>query len=122
MSRRTQKVSSSLQYELANLILTEVSDPALQGITLTDLQLTNDLKKANVYFTTHGDPKVKMSEIKKGFKRATPFLRHALGKRLQLRSVPELDFTPDTHNDEVVRVMQLLNEVATNKGSNEVVL
>jgi ribosome-binding factor A len=45
-SRRTKKVASELQLEISRLIIEKISDPALQGMTITDLELSSDLKHA----------------------------------------------------------------------------
>lgn len=114
MSRRTKKVQSLLMSELSMLLLQEISDPTLQNIAISEVNVTDDLKEARVYFTVRGEgvPSSKvLKEIDKGFQRATPFLKRELGRTLQMRTVPNLEFFYDDHLNEVTRVMSLLENV-----------
>lgn len=114
MSRRTQRVSSLIRETLASLLLTEVNDPVVCNLTVTDVELSPDLQSAKVFYTqgaVREGSEVTSKEIEKGLQRAAPFLRRALGKRLEMRLVPELHFIADTHHDSLLHVMHLLDEV-----------
>lgn len=102
-----------IRSEIAKLLVEEVSDPSLKDITVTDVLLSADLKNAKVFFSqTHFQEKdLKISEIKKGLKRAMPFFRRQLAHHLSLRVVPELSFEEDTHTQDVARLMGLLESV-----------
>jgi ribosome-binding factor A len=103
-SRRTKKVANELQFEISRLIIEKISDPALQGMTITDLELSSDLKHARVFYTTPQNEK----EIQKGFKRAMPFIRRKISEDLSLRYVPEIVFEKDTHLDKLDSLFKAL--------------
>ena len=115
MSRRSKKVQSVLMSELSTLLLLEVSDPVLQNISISEVKVT-DFTSASVYFTVRGEgapTQKELKEIMKGFQRASPFLKRELGRRLALRTVPDLEFFYDEHLNELTRVMSLLDSVKT---------
>lgn len=119
-SRRTKQVGSSIMETLAEVLLREVSDPRLQNIVITDVQMSADLKVARVYFTkTSVEENWNEKESLQGFKQAHPFLKRMLGKRLALRSVPELRFERDTHGTELNRILNLIETEGAPRSSTE---
>jgi ribosome-binding factor A len=107
--RRNNRVASLIQAELARLIVREIADPQVQGISITDVEITADLKLAKIYFHPgFGNEK----EIDRGIQRALPFFRRTLARNLNLRQVPELRFERDTHTENLNRILGLLDEVA----------
>jgi ribosome-binding factor A len=108
-SRRTQKVASLLQSVLARLVIEEVSDPRLKEVTVTDVTLTGDLREATIYFACGS---ANLKEINQGLKRATPFFRRRLGEEVDLRHVPDLQFTLDKHGDNLNRLLKVFDDVA----------
>ncbi len=116
--RRNNRVASLIQAEIARLIVGEIADPQLQGITITDVVLSSDLKYAKVFFHPgFGDAK----EIEKGILRALPFFRRAIGRNLSLRQVPELKFEVDTHTDGLNAILGLLEKVAVDPATGAAV-
>lgn len=106
-SHRVQKMSSLIRSELARLLLTEVSDPRLQKIAITEVELTGDLRQARVFFDAQGD----LKEVNRGLQKANPFLRRRLGAKLELRYVPELKFQRDEHGSQLAHLYQVMEEV-----------
>jgi ribosome-binding factor A len=104
---RRDRVAHLLQVELATLLLREAADPRLRAVTVTGVRVTADLKQARVFvraLTVDVEPKPTLAALR----RATPFLRGAVGRGLGLRSVPELRFEWDTVPDTVRRMDALL--------------
>jgi len=119
-SRRTKQMGSLVQETLASLLMREVSDPRLQNIVVTDVQMSPDLKVGHVYFTKSSvQDEWSEKEAIQGFKKATPYLRRMLGERLELRSVPELRFERDTHNEDLNRLLQLMESANGGKSTAE---
>lgn len=103
--------------------LTQVSDPRLMLVTITEVELTPDHEHATVYWSTP-DPGLVSGERRRGAARpsrpdevaaaleaATPLLRGAVGRRVRLRVTPELRFRPDPVAEQVERVERLLRDV-----------
>ncbi len=100
--------------ELSLLLLTKISDPALRHIAISDIETTPDLREARVFYTLREEAELtpkKLKEIQKGFERAIPFMKRELGRALQLRTIPDLEFIHDEHLNELTKVMHLLDEV-----------
>jgi ribosome-binding factor A len=104
----------SLVHEtLAQLLLKSVSDPRLQDVVVTEVEMSGDLKQARVYFTkTDVEKDWSEKEVLQGFKKAAPYLKRMLGQKLELRSVPELQFERDTHSEGLNRLLHLIETEA----------
>ncbi|MDA1094677.1 MAG: 30S ribosome-binding factor RbfA [Acidobacteria bacterium] len=109
MSGRPDRVGEQIRAELSTLLLRSVRDPALRLITITHVQLSRDLRHARVFYTAPVDASA--IETKRGLRRAGPFLRGQLGRRVRLRHVPELTFEYDDSFEREQRIAQVLEEL-----------
>lgn len=100
-SRRSIRMGDQIMRELATMLLEESRDPRLELVSISGVKLNRDLKIAKVYYTMSGD-KERVENAQKAFEKAAGFLRSGLGKRLQLRYVPELRFIYDEFLEEMV--------------------
>lgn len=91
--QRSDRVAEQVRRDLAELIRTELKDPRVGMISLTDVQLTPDYAHAKVFFTTLDSSH--LPEIMTGLKRASGFLRRELGRRIRIHTLPELHFVHD---------------------------
>ncbi len=112
-TRRQKQISSLIQKELGDLLEKKVSDPRLDFVTITAVEVSPDLRQARIYVSTLGN----QQEAMKGFDHATSFLRRELSSRLALRYVPELIFRPDESLERGERIDQLLEEIQRNRDS-----
>lgn len=93
--KRAVRVGDLILKEIAFLLLEKVKDPRVKGVTLTGINLTDDLKSAKIYFSAMGGP----DEIKRagsGLESAGKFIKREIGRSMQLRYVPHLEFVHDT--------------------------
>jgi len=103
-------VASVVRETLADLLAFEVKDPRLAGITITDVEVTGDLREARVFYTMpagHSEP----AAVSAGLRSASGFLRRALGQRVRLRTLPELQFRHDTSYEYGERIERKLAEL-----------
>jgi len=107
---RSQRVVEQIRRELAELIRTEVKDPRVGFITLTDVEITPDYAHAKVYFTSMQGVEG-VNEILAGLRRASGFLRRELGRRVRIHTTPELHFHYDKSVEEGSRLSRLIDEV-----------
>jgi len=108
---RTLRVAEQIQRDLAELLRLEVKDPRIGMVTLTDVEVTADYAHAKVFFTTLGDA-AQIAAATEGLNRAAGFLRHELGHRIKLRSIPQLHFIHDESVERGVRLSQLIDAAA----------
>ncbi|HWS12284.1 MAG TPA: 30S ribosome-binding factor RbfA [Rhodocyclaceae bacterium] len=105
---RMQRVADQIQRELAELLRTEVKDPRIGLITLTGVEVSPDYAHAKVFYTSLDAEHLKAIET--GLKRAAGFLRHELGQRIRLHTIPELHFVYDASVERGVRLSRLIDE------------
>ena len=116
-SQRAQRVGVEIQRELADLLRNEVKDPRVGRVTITEVDVTGDLAHATVRFT-HLAGKEHAAETVAALARTAGFLRSALARRLDLYSVPQLNFVYDDSIESGMRLSQLIDAaVASDKKS-----
>jgi ribosome-binding factor A len=115
---RTQRVGGQIQRELAQIIQQELRDPRLGFVTISAVDMSKDMAHAKV-FVTLMNPDQDVEETLKLLKKASGFLRRGLGKRIQLRVLPELHFVYDRSADEGLRISALLDAVAAERKDRE---
>ena len=111
---RSQRVAGRLQAELMELVLRgALRDPSLADAYFTQIQLTDDLRHARIYFRltrpTLGDKD--REHALSALERASGFLRKELGPKLQLQYMPDLKFFWDDGLDRAARVEAVLAEL-----------
>jgi len=87
-------------------------DPRVEGVTITEVKVTPDLRFADVYVSRLGGD-AERKEAVQGLEAAAGFLRHELAPRIDLRFVPELRFHLDRSWEQGARIEALLEEIAT---------
>ena len=106
--QRSERVAEQVRRDLADLIRTELKDPRVGMISLTDVELTPDYAHAKVFFTTFKSEH--LDEIERGLKRASGFLRRELGKRIHIHTLPELHFVYDNSIERGTSMSQLIDQ------------
>ncbi len=107
--RRPERVAEMVLRELSQLLLRDLKDPRLRGVTLTHVRMSDDLRHGRVFFS-HLEGRARAAEATKGFRSASGFIRRHIGRALQLRYTPELDFEFDAGIESAARVDALLRE------------
>lgn len=126
-SARVQRVADQIQRELASLIQMEVNDPRVGMVSVTGVDVSRDLAHARVYVTvmntltddqavndsTLSEPgdldKLEIEENLKALNKASGYLRTLLAKRLNIRSVPKLQFYYDASIERGQRLSSLID-------------
>lgn len=108
---RRARVAEELKRELGSLITTQVKDPRVSLVTITDVDVSPDLKYAKVYVGSFDvtAPADKAAEAVEGLRAARGFLKKQLGKHLRLRVMPELRFIEDATEREAQRLDQIIS-------------
>ena len=109
-SRRQDRVAALIQRELSEIIQRSVKDPRVAFCTVTQAEVSPDLKYVDVKVSVIGDEAQKEKALA-GLKSAAGFLRREIGKRLTLRYSPELRFAIDESAEYLLRIDGLLKSV-----------
>lgn len=128
MTARAQRIADQIQREIAVLIQLEVSDPRVGMVSVTGVDVSNDLAHAKIYITvlnslggdgqfnaeTLSEPGVldqlEIEENLKALKKASGFIRTLIAKRLRLRVVPKLQFYYDSSIEHGQRLSGLIDD------------
>lgn len=107
--KRSQRVGHLLKKEVSDIIMNRVKDPRLGFLTVTDVEVTEDLKLARVYVSVlNDDDKERTFEI---LNSAKSFVRSELGRRLRMKSIPAVEFRLDTTVQYGARIEKLLKQI-----------
>ena len=113
---RIGRINEEVQRELAALIST-VKDPRVTGmISVTAVDVTQDLKFAKVYISVLD--KEDSEQVLKGLKSASGYLRRELGRSLNLRHTPELTFFRDDSMAKGAHILEMLRDPEVVKPAN----
>ncbi len=128
MSSRAQRVADQIQREIAVLIQLEVNDPRIGMVSITGVDVSNDLAHAKIFVTVlntmTSDPDVNQDTLKqpgdldrleieenlKALNAASGYLRTLLARQLTLRAVPKLRFFYDSSIEQGQRLSSLIDE------------
>jgi ribosome-binding factor A len=109
LSERTARLDELLREEISGVIRREVDDPRIGFVTVTDVEVSPDLRHANVWVSVIGDTDEKRQTLR-ALARAMPFVRGRLGV-LRLKRIPELHVKEDETAARGTRVLQILDEL-----------
>ena len=109
-SNRIGRINEEIQRELAGQ-LRHLKDPRVQGgmVSITHVDTTGDLRYARVYISALDKSQEK--DVLKGLKSAAGFLRRELGRALQLRYTPELQFVADDSIQHGAHILEVLRNI-----------
>lgn len=111
---RQERVSELLFQELSIIISNDLEDPRLSLLTVTNLDVSRDLRTVKVY-VTHSDESVSRRSVLIGLKNASAYMRRQIAERCGLRVVPELIFYYDDSPERAARVDELLRQIAAER-------
>lgn len=108
--RRLKKIAEQYHHEISQMLVTEIRDPRLSGVTITTVRITPDLRIARVYFEMNGG-RTREKEVLKGFLRSMGFIKKELAGRVRIRYTPSLEFFYDEAGDLERRVDGIFHQL-----------
>ena len=108
--KRSDRVQELLLKEISALIQKGLKDPRIGFTTVTTVELTNNLKHAKIYVSVFGTESEQCDTIT-GLTNASGFIRGSLGKNLNLRYIPVLEFILDETAKRVARINKIIHEL-----------
>jgi ribosome-binding factor A len=107
--KRSTRVGELLREILASILLERVSDPRLQDLTITEVEMSPDLKLARVYYAGRqgADPE----EISMALDKALGFIKQEVARKHILRTMPEFHFLADETLEKAARLEELLKSL-----------
>jgi ribosome-binding factor A len=119
MSRRTERLGSTIQQELALIIQRELNDPRLTGLpSITRVEVAEDLSVAEVFVTIMGTPGQQSASLN-ALKHSAGLMRTRLTKSLSIRQVPFIKFSMDERLKKELEVLELIQKAAAETAEAE---
>ncbi|MFA5145497.1 MAG: 30S ribosome-binding factor RbfA [Candidatus Omnitrophota bacterium] len=109
MSRR-DRVAEAIREEVSLILHEELNDPRLGFVTITRVELTQDLRSAKIFFSVLGKEK-EQKKTKEALDSALGFIRKLIAERINLRIAPEIIFREDKTTEYSVRIQEVLEEI-----------
>lgn len=112
---RAQRIADRIREELSEILLQEVSDPRLSGVSITDAKVDRELGYADIYYSSL-EGSSRAAEIQEGLQHAQGYLRYVLSQRIEIRVFPRLRFHWDPtfeRADHIEKLMASLHEAET---------
>jgi len=110
--RRPERLAETLREEIAEVVGFELDDPRIEMVTVTDVNVSEDLRDAKVYVLVDGTE----DEVKnalKALQHAAVFVRQQVAMNLSMRFAPHLHFVRDTAEENAARVSSILSDLTT---------
>lgn len=104
---KIERLNHNYQEVISSILMLEVKDNDIKFVTITGVEVTNDLSFAKVYYTVLDESKKESTAI--ALEKAAPFIRSKLAEKIEVRHTPELRFVFDNsiaygeHIDELIK-------------------
>jgi len=106
---RVARVADRIRVVLSERLQKGLRDPRLGFVTITDVRVTGDLQNASVFYTVYGTDEEREATAA-ALKAATGMLRSEVGRKLNTRLTPTLEFIPDALPEEASHLSELLRK------------
>lgn len=116
--KRSSKVAEAIRNELSILLVGKVQDPRLLNLSISRVEVTDDLSLARIFFTVLGDEKA-AKEAAEGLQRARGFMRTHIARTLNLRFTPDLQFRYDDVVGKVAELEEIFQEIANERKTRD---
>lgn len=114
---RIDRISEEVRKELDSILREDVSDPRIAGTwSITRCEVTRDLRYCKVRISVLEDER--REDMQKALKSAAGFVRRTLGRRMDLRYVPEVIFEMDNNIEYAAKISRILMETEGNRNDD----
>jgi len=114
MSIKQEKVAKELKRYISKVIQEELKDPRIGFVTITDVEITKDLKIAKIYYSILDSGTQKKNTVN-ALKSARGYIKKLIGTHLKLRYTPELQFMEDATIKRVQGIYKILEDIKKEK-------
>lgn len=117
-TRRQVQIAEEIQQIVSYLLQREIKDPRVGFVTVTQVDVTQDIKYARIYVSVMGSPEEQKATMD-ALSSARGFVRRELASRMEIRQVPEVQFKLDRGLEYSDRINRLLNEIKSEEANRE---
>ena len=112
---RSERVAQMVIRHLAVIMRNDVKDPRVSALSITDVEVTKDLRQAKVFVTSLLDSQDEIDDAMQALDKANGYLRRALAGVIELRHCPILVFAYDNSISEGARMSALIDQALNRK-------
>ncbi len=105
---RSERVAQTITRQLAMILRNQVKDPRVSSLTVTDVEVTKDLRQAKIFVTSMFEDEIDIADTMEALDKANGFLRRALAAVIDMRHCPNLLFSYDNSISEGARMSALI--------------
>jgi len=107
---RAQRIADRIREVLSEMLVHEIADPRIDGVSITDVKVDRELAYAEIFYSSL-EGSERADEILEGLKHAKGFLRRELAHRIDLRTFPDLRFRYDPTFERAERIEELFRTI-----------
>lgn len=115
---RVRKLQEFIKQEFSQMLMRGLKDPRIGFVTVTEVEVTGDLRQATIYVSLFGNDEAKKESLQ-ALRHASGHIRSELGKTLHLRHTPEIFFKQDTSLDYSMHIESILNTIKKDEKKEE---
>jgi ribosome-binding factor A len=116
--KRSIRVGDQILKCVADLLLLKIRDPRVSGVTITGVDISNDLKNATIYFSLIGNED-DVKKAQEGLDSARGFIRREIGQVVKLRYLPNIFFRHDPTLEAGNRMERLFQKIREDSGEEQ---
>ena len=116
--KRADRVGDLIKEEISRIIQHELKDPGIGFVTITGVELSDDLKHAKIFYSVLGDEEAK-KKSSSALRRARGFVQHEMGSKLRLKYTPEICFLFDSSVEYGARIEMLIEKMHRSERSTK---
>src|SRR5437868_4080552 len=117
-SRRVLKAAEAIREVVSMAILTDLRDPRIEGVTVTYVEVSGDLRQAKVHVSIMGDDK-QQQLVLHGLRSSAGYLQSKISDRIDTRYTPRLRFELDEGVKKSLAISQMLHELLPNDSDED---
>lgn len=114
---RVKRIADRIQEELSEMLIYDIADPRLSGISVTDVTVDRELAYAEIYVSAL-EGEERSEEVLSGLEHAKGYIRRELAQRIDLRIFPKLRFHWDPTFERAERIEQIIASLKDERSSN----
>lgn len=112
--RRPERLAETLREEIIEIVGFELEDPRVQSVTVTDVQVADNLRDAKIFVTIEGS-EAEIASALGALQHAASYIRQQIALNLNLNHAPRLHFARDVVGEKAARVEELLETLEIEK-------
>ena len=109
---RTKRIAEEIKKVISTMLISGIKDPRITSmVSVTDVEVTNDLSFAKIYYTVLDETKKESTQ--KALEKASSFIRTKLAEKIEIRHTPELKFIYDksiAYGEHIEELIKEINE------------